>query len=53
MRWMLANETGSLYLDKIVLKIGTNGVDPPPYAISLVLKQIGSYIKAQQSLLLS
>lgn len=39
MRWMLANETGSLYLYEIVLKIGTNGVDPPPYTISLVMKQ--------------
>lgn len=45
MRWTLANETDSLYFDKIVLKIGTNGVDPPPYTISLVMKQIGSYTK--------
>ena len=38
MHWMLANETNSLYFDEIVLKIGTNGVDPAPYTISLVMK---------------
>lgn len=38
MHWTLANKTDSWYFDKIVLKIGTNGVDPPPYTISLVMK---------------